>query len=99
MDYWSPEEFLEKLSIHNRIINRRRKTPNLYRSWILFYERVLVNDVVRLAVQNDGHKFWEKDPSFRFRFRFQLILGFYLEVKGNWLNARHHKIFIIMVIK
>ena len=62
MDYWSSEEFLEKLSIHNRIIYRRRKTPNLHRSWILFYERVLVNDVVRLAVQNDGHKFWEKDP-------------------------------------
>ena len=53
MDYWSPEEFLEKLSIHNRIIYRRRKTPNLHRSWILFYERVLVNDVVRLAVQSE----------------------------------------------
>ena len=69
MDYWSPEEFLAKLSIHHRIIyRRRRKTRNLHRSWILFYERVMVNDVVRLAVQNDGHKFWEEDPFFRFRF-------------------------------
>ena len=29
---------------------------------------MVINDVVRLAVQNDGHKFWEKDPFFRFRF-------------------------------
>ncbi len=59
MDYWSPEEFLEQLSIHNRIIYyRRRKTPNLHRSWILFYERVMVNDIILVTLEETVNNVW-----------------------------------------
>jgi hypothetical protein len=58
MDYWSPEEFLEQLSIHNHIIYRRRKTPNLHRSWILFYERVMVNDVILVTLEETVNNVW-----------------------------------------
>jgi len=45
------EEFMWGLSIHNRIMYRRRKTKNLLRAWILVQEHIINNDIVRHAVQ------------------------------------------------
>ena len=39
------EEFMGGLSIHNRIMYRRRKTKNLLRAWILVQEHIINNDV------------------------------------------------------
>ena len=65
---YTMEGFLNLISLPNRIIYRRRKTKNIHRAWILIYEHVMLNDALRLAVQNDGIKFWEDDPFFRFRY-------------------------------
>ena len=65
---YTMEGFLNLISLPNRIIYRRRKTKNIHRAWILIYEFVMLNDALRLAVQNDGVKFWEEDPFFRFRY-------------------------------
>ena len=62
------EGFLNLISLPYRIIYRRRKTKNIHRAWILIYERVILNDALHLAVQNDGVKFWEDDSLFRFRY-------------------------------
>jgi len=53
IDGLSMKEFLNLLSLPNRIIYRQRKTKNVHRAWILIYERILPNDALRLAVQND----------------------------------------------
>ena len=52
----------------NRLMYRRRKTNNLLRSWILFQEHIINNDVVRHAVQNNGYEPWLL-PNSAFRFR------------------------------
>ena len=63
-------EFLDSLSFNHRIIYRRRKTSNALRAWIVFYERILINDNVRIAVQNNGYKPWELDyPTSAYKFR------------------------------
>ena len=63
-------EFLDSLSFTHRIIYRRRKTSNALRAWIIFYERILINDNVRLAVQNNGYEPWELDyPTSAYKFR------------------------------
>ena len=63
-------EFLDSLSFNHRIIYRRRKTSNALRAWIVFYERILINDNVRIAVQNNGYKSWELDyPTSAYKFR------------------------------
>ena len=56
-------EFLDSLSFNHRIIYRRRKTSNALRAWIVFYERILINDNVRIAVQNNGYKPWELESN------------------------------------
>ena len=58
-DVAATAEFLDSLSFTHRIIYRRKKTCNALRAWIVFYERVLINDNVRLAVQNNGYEPWE----------------------------------------
>ena len=47
-------EFLDSLSFNHRIIYRRRKTTSNggLRAWIVFYERILINDNVRIAVHS-----------------------------------------------
>ena len=50
------EELQWGLSIHNRIMYRRRKTKNLLRAWIFFQEHIINNDVVQHAVQNNGYE-------------------------------------------
>ena len=63
-------EFLDSLSFTHRIIYRRRKTSNALRAWIIFYERILINDNVRFAVQNNGYKPWDLDyPTSAYKFR------------------------------
>ena len=61
-------EFMGGLSVPNRLMYRRRKTNNLLRSWILFQEHIINNDVVRHAVQNNGYEPWLL-PNSAFRFR------------------------------
>jgi hypothetical protein len=62
-------EFKWGLSVHNRLMYCRRKTNNLLRSWILFQEHIINNDVVRRhAVQNNGFEPWLL-PNSAFRFR------------------------------
>ena len=61
-------EFMGGLSVSNRLMYSRRKTNNLLRSWILFQEHIINNDVVRHAVQNNGYEPWLL-PNSAFRFR------------------------------
>ena len=69
-DVAATAEFLDSLSFTHRIIYRRKKTCNALRAWIVFYERVLINDNVRLAVQNNGYEPWELDyPTSAYKFR------------------------------
>ena len=45
-------EFMGGLSVPNRLMYRRRKTNNLLRSWILFQEHIINNDVVHYFGSN-----------------------------------------------
>ena len=59
MDDLNDEQFIDSLSLTNRIIYIRRKTTNLLRAWIIVQERILKFDNVRAAVQNGGYEPWE----------------------------------------
>ena len=68
MDDLNDEQFIDSLSLTNRIIYIRRKTTNLLRAWIIVQERILKFDNVRAAVQNGGYEPWETShPAYRFR--------------------------------
>ena len=47
MDDLNDEQFIDSLSLTNRIIYIRRKTTNLLRAWIIVQERILKFDNVR----------------------------------------------------